>query len=218
MPLLISAHPCSFELTPVVTGTEVINCMKLSTVPVNDPTGAQSDVVPFVVSTAFANPVVASPVPPLLVASGVDNVRDVADATPRIGVTKVGLVDKTIFPVPVEVAVIANVPLVVIEEGVTFRNDGTVRPTDVTVPVPPTVIHDVDPAPFVDKTCPLIPTDVGKDKMYVPVNGGVKVTELVPELSVMFWNTVDPEATILDKLLLIDIKHIYYNGPVYPYG
>jgi hypothetical protein len=71
---------------------------------------------------------------------------------PRRGVTKVGLVDKTVFPEPVEVVtpvpplatgnavpdkVIANVPLVVMGEPVIDKNVGTVAATLVTEPDAP---------------------------------------------------------------------------------
>jgi len=70
---------------------------------------------------------------------------------PKTGVVNDGLVERTTFPLPVEVVtpvpplttgnavpdnVIANVPLVVIGEPVTDKNDGTVAATLVTVPLP----------------------------------------------------------------------------------
>lgn len=73
---------------------------------------------------------------PKAVTNDVD-VRDVHDATPKLGVTSVGEVASTIAPVPVgaTVVVIAKVPEDVIDAGVTDRIDGTVIPTEVTVPV-----------------------------------------------------------------------------------
>lgn len=70
---------------------------------------------------------------------------------PKTGVVNDGLVERTTFPLPVEVVtpvpplttgnavpdnVIANVPLVVIGEPATDKNDGTVAATLVTVPAP----------------------------------------------------------------------------------
>jgi hypothetical protein len=80
---------------------------------------------------------------------------DVADATPRVGVVKVGLEANTTFPVPVAAVapvppfaignavperVTANVPEPVIGLFATDKNEGTVIPTDVTVPLPPATI------------------------------------------------------------------------------
>ena len=66
-----------------------------------------------------------------------DKFIDVPVATPMFGVVKVGEVAKTIAPDPVGVtaAVIAKVPDVVIEAGVTERNEGTVIPTEETDPM-----------------------------------------------------------------------------------
>jgi hypothetical protein len=44
---------------------------------------------------------VAAPIPPLAILNGVVNVNEVAEAAPKLGVTKVGLVANTISPVPV---------------------------------------------------------------------------------------------------------------------
>ena len=75
-----------------------------------------------------------------------------------LGVVKVGLVERTLFPVPVEVVtpvpplmtgnavpdnVIAKVPDEVIVAGDTDKNVGTVTPIEVTVPEPEICISQV---------------------------------------------------------------------------
>ncbi|WP_196300790.1 hypothetical protein, partial [Streptococcus pneumoniae] len=77
-----------------------------------------------------------------------DNPKDVPVATPKVGVTSVGEVAKTIDPVPVGVfvVVIAKVPEEVIGEPVTESIDGTVIATEVTVPVVG-VVHVIATAP-----------------------------------------------------------------------
>ena len=80
-----------------------------------------------------------------------ENVNAVALALPSIGVTNVGDVDSTVFPLPVDVVTpvpplrtgkavplkeIANVPLVVIGLPAIDKNVGTDAETLVTVPLP----------------------------------------------------------------------------------
>jgi hypothetical protein len=64
-----------------------------------------------------------------------DNKRDVPVASPMFGVVKFGEVASTIAPVPVGVEA---VPIVIVPEEViapvVVRNEGTERPTEVTVP------------------------------------------------------------------------------------
>ena len=81
----------------------------------------------YVVTFPAVNP---EAVPVMFVPTSVDGV-------PRLGVTSVGEFAKTTAPVPVEEAVKANVPDVVIGLPEIFMNDGTVIATDVTVPTPP---------------------------------------------------------------------------------
>jgi hypothetical protein len=82
-------------------------------------------------------------------------VRDVAVATPRTGVTSVGEVAKTRFPVPVKfVTLIVNIPVFTIgllEEVVIVKIllnvASPARPTDVTPPPPGPVVYDRPVAP-----------------------------------------------------------------------
>jgi hypothetical protein len=102
-------------------------------------------------------------------------------AAPSIGVTKVGLVESTLLPEPVEVvtpvpplatgnavpeSVSARVPLEVIGEPETDKKEGTVSATDVTVPVF-SVVHVIAvlPPPCDVKTWPAVPTVIGKLKL-----------------------------------------------------
>ena len=101
------------------------------------------------------------------------NVNAVALALPRIGVTNVGEVDKTVFPLPVDVVTpvppfttgnavplkeIANVPLVVIGLPETDKNAGTVAATLVTVPL--LSVGNVCNAPVPSMYCEPRPTPV----------------------------------------------------------
>lgn len=95
-------------------------------------------------------------------------VRDVAEATPKFGVTSVGEVANTFEPLPVEVVVpvpplatgravpdrvILTLGVVVGLTTVAERNVGTVAATEVTVPPETTgVVHDNTPEPFVEST------------------------------------------------------------------
>ena len=67
----------------------------------------------------------------------------------------------TVDPDPVDVAVITNVPLPVMLEGVLVRNDGRVKPIVESV----LVVHKVSPAPSVVKNCPLVPRDGGSVRL-----------------------------------------------------
>jgi hypothetical protein len=110
---------------------------------------------------------VVTPVPPLRTGRALDNVSEVAEATPKVGVTKVGEVFKTIDPVPedepapvppeatdngvvkvIELAEIA--PEHEIEDAVAAPRTGVIKvgvllnttcpdPVDVLTPVPPEV-------------------------------------------------------------------------------
>jgi hypothetical protein len=91
---------------------------------------------------------------------------------PKIGVTNVGEVLSTVFPDPVEVVTpvpplatgsavpdkdTASVPVEVIGEPVTDKNEGTVIATDVTVPVPVGRLCHVAAVPLVaTSTCPVV--------------------------------------------------------------
>ncbi len=120
-------------------------------------------------------------------------------------VVNVGVVSRTVDPVPVDVVVpvppdvtgravpdkvIARVPEDVIGEPVVVRNDGVVNPTDVTVPVPPVFVHVIGvptPPPEV-KICPIfrfyllpaVPAVVGRLKLYVPAAACGRI-EIVPD-------------------------------------
>ena len=100
-----------------------------------------------------------------------ENVNAVALALPRIGVTNVGDVDSTVFPLPVDVVtpvpplrtgnavplkVTANVPLVVIGLPETDKNVGTDAATLVTVPLPPPNATPPTVAPSPLYTPPLV--------------------------------------------------------------
>lgn len=64
-------------------------------------------------------------------------------------------------PVPVDVALMARVPEVVIGEPVTERKDGTDKATEVTVPVPGgDGVVQVSVEPLEVKTWPVVPTSV----------------------------------------------------------
>ena len=99
------------------------------------------------------------------------NESDVASATPRIGVTSVGVVAKTTEPVPVAVvdpvppfkigSAVPDRPIARVPEEVTGdpdieRNAGTDKPTDVTDPVEG-VVQTGEPDTTV-RTCPFVPT------------------------------------------------------------
>jgi hypothetical protein len=88
----------------------------------------------------------------VLATGNVQLVKSPLVGVPNIGVTNVGDVAKTLFPLPVEVVtpvpplstgravpdnVTANVPELVIGDPATDRNVGTVIATDVTDPLPP---------------------------------------------------------------------------------
>ena len=110
------------------------------TVPVPGAAGVcQTSEVPFEVRTWFTVPMVVRPVPPDVIGSAVP--------------------DKDI----------ASVPADVIGEFAIDKNEGTVAPTDVTVPPNPglIVVHDVCPAPLVVKTCPKRPRSGGRARMYI---------------------------------------------------
>lgn len=79
--------------------------------------------------------------------------KDVAEAAPNVGVTRVGEVDRTTFPVPVELPLIAIVPDEVIGDPVTDKKDGTVTATLVTTPgTDPPLVQLNTPLPFVVST------------------------------------------------------------------
>ena len=127
------------------------------------------------------------------------NVNAVALALPRIGVTNVGDVDKTVSPLPVDVVtpvpplrtgnavplkVTANVPLVVIGLPDTDKNVGTVAATDVTVPLlidgnacnapVPSMYCETRPAPVIAK----VPEVVIGDPVTLNAEGTVNPTEV----------------------------------------
>ena len=98
-------------------------------------------------------------------------------ATPRVGVVRVGDVDKTTPPVPVDADVepvpplavgsavpeyvIASVPEEVIGDPDIERNDGTDAATEVTVPVPGDAgVAQESDVPLDVRTCPFVPTVV----------------------------------------------------------
>jgi hypothetical protein len=112
-----------------------------------------------------------------------DTESDVPDATPILGVVKVGEVCNTRAPEPVELdTVIAKVPELVIGDPVTERNEGTVNATEVTVPFVG-VLHVIgfDPPPPDVKTWPEEPDVIGRLKLYVPAIawGKILITPLV---------------------------------------
>jgi len=99
--------------------------------------------------------------------------KDCAVAKPNAGETRVGDVERTTEPVPVEDVVpvppfatgsaepeyvIANVPEEVIGVPVTVRNGGTDAATEVTVPTVGVVQERVVPLDV--RTCPFVPTVV----------------------------------------------------------
>jgi hypothetical protein len=89
--------------------------------------------------------------------------NDVPVAAPMLGVVNEGDVCKTNAPDPVELATeIANVPLEVIGEPETDKNEGTVNATEVTVPVVG-VVHVItfDPPPPDVRTWPDVPAVIG---------------------------------------------------------
>ena len=98
---------------------------------------------------------------------------DVADATPNTGVTRVGDVASTTAPLPVEVVapvpplVTAKVPAKVIVPAPVTGPPDVVSPvvppetsTEVTVPVVGEKKLKA-PLPFVARTCPFVPSEVG---------------------------------------------------------
>lgn len=110
---------------------------------------------------------VPRPDTPVLIGRPVALVKVPLEGVPSAGVTNVGLVDRTTFPVPVEVVTpvpplrtgravpereIANVPLVVIGLPATDKNVGTVAATEVTEPPDPVAAIEIPPALFVIDT------------------------------------------------------------------
>jgi hypothetical protein len=83
--------------------------------------------------------------------------------------------------------VTANVPLDVIGDPETERNEGTDKATDVTVP-DPAELHVIgfDPPPPDVKTWPVVPAEVGILKLYVPAIawGNMLITPLVAPVRV----------------------------------
>lgn len=65
-----------------------------------------------------------------------------------------------------------SVPAAVTGLPLTVKILGNAKPTDVTVPVPDTVVHVVVPEPLVDSTCPLVPLVPGSWKVVVPAAAG----------------------------------------------
>ena len=86
-----------------------------------------------------------TPVPPDKTGKALDNVSEVADATPRIGVTRVGDVFKTTDPVPEDAA--TPVPPEATDNGVTkvaeFAEIDPDKLTDVPVAAPSTGVMSV---------------------------------------------------------------------------
>ena len=94
---------------------------------------------------------------------------------PKLGVTSTGEIDNTTLPLPVLVLtpvppfvigsgvplkLIAKVPLEVIGEPLTLKNDGTLNATLVTVPPPvppPDTVAQLTVVPLVVKYLPLLP-------------------------------------------------------------
>jgi hypothetical protein len=146
-------------------------------------------------------------------------------AAPKTGVTKVGLVDKTLLPLPVLVVtpvppfstgnavplkVTARVPLLVTGLPETLRKVGTVKPTEVTVPTVKVVqVIALETPPAEVKTCPLVPAVVGKLKFQVPAAACGKILttpELLPEIAKLlapaFPKTGVTKVGLVDKTLL----------------
>ena len=147
----------------------------------------------------------------------------VPEATPRTGVTNVGLSDNTTLPVPVEVvvpvpplatwsavpeSVIASVPEVVIGLPEILKNAGTDAATLVTVPVVG-VVHDIGvptPPPEVN-TCPEVPAVVGKLKLYVPATAWGKI-EILPD--------VEPDKTNVFAVISVNTALLATVPPIIP--